>query len=546
MKPRIPPSPTLVSGRTAPAVPVPPRHSPGDIAKAVPTTAPGSVRETAAGALTNRVREAVDRHPGPRVRPLPDPAQIVPRASAVATNSRPPLRLAPDAAPSAPRQRMAPACEPEHPRVDPRDEITIPAIPMEPIPRSASSLTVLGPRSMPPEPEGPLFVIDEPMEAGSTDTGSIDTAPAADLPIAPNADRSGLPSTATDATDGPPAPRRETAVAIFDGHLLTASRFLERFPWLLPTASFSIGWLSFFLFQRGEDLARGIAVIALLGWPWLLAENLVGRWLVARSKGRLSVGAVRFVTQQIQQEILFFALPFLFGAMVLEPGQILFVAVAVVIAILVSLDPVYLRRIAPHAGLSSALHAYCTLIAALVVLPVALHLPLDQALPLSLAITGISLLASLPRMLIAAPGNGVRLMGCAALVAAFPLMWAMRAAIPPAGLWVREARITDHIEGLDPGRPITLFETGALHVSGAIAFVAVRAPTGLSQAVVFDWHQEGKLIDRIPAEISGGREAGFRTYSRKQNFPQDSRGNWRVDLRTPQGQLIARRRFRVD
>ena len=90
---------------------------------------------------------------------------------------------------------------------------------------------------------------------------------------------------------------------------------------------------------------------------------------------------------------------------------------------------------------------------------------------------------------------------------------------------------------------VKAFAPGALQASGAVAFVAVRAPTGLSQAVVFDWHQDGRLIDRIPAEISGGREAGFRTYSRKQNFPADSRGNWRVDLRTPQGQLIARMRF---
>lgn len=329
----------------------------------------------------------------------------------------------------------------------------------------------------------------------------------------------------------------------FDAALQTAQRYLDRVPWLLPTASFSIGWLSFFLFQRGEDLARGIALIALLGWPWLLAENLLGRWVVARSKGRLSIGAVRFVTQQIQQEILFFALPFLFGAMVLEPGQMLFVGAAVVIAILVSIDPIYRHRIAPHAGLSSALHAYCTFIASLVVLPVALHMPLEQALPLSMAITAGSLLLSLPRMLMAAPTLKLRLLGCAALTAIFPLMWASRAAIPPAGLWVREARVALHVANLEPGPAVEHFGPGELQASGAVAFVAVRAPTGLSQAVVFDWHREGELIDRIPAEISGGREAGFRTYSRKQNFPAESRGNWRVDLRTPQGQLIARMRF---
>lgn len=342
-------------------------------------------------------------------------------------------------------------------------------------------------------------------------------------------------------TDAPPAPASRTALRIE-----AISRFLDRYPWLLPAVSFSIGWLSFFLLQRGENLARIIAVVALIGWPWLFAENLVGRWIVRRSNGRLSATSVYFVTQQIQQEILFFALPFLFGAMVLVPGQMLFIALAVLIAIVISLDPVYFGRIAPHAGLSSALHAYCTFVSALVVLPVALHLPLDRALPLALGITALSLLASLPRMLRAATSARQRLIGCAVLAASFPMIWAMRSWIPPAGLWVREARITDRIEQLEPGPRIRKLDANTLHATGLSAFVAVRAPIGLSQAVVFDWHHRGKLIDRIPAEISGGREDGFRTYSRKQNFPEPAQGRWRVDLRTPEGQLIARLRFVVE
>lgn len=327
--------------------------------------------------------------------------------------------------------------------------------------------------------------------------------------------------------------------------LIRIQRFLDRYPWLLPAASFALGWVGFFLFQRGEALARAVAVIALVGWPWLMAENLLGRWLVARSKGRLSVGAVHFVTQQIQQEILFFALPFLFGASLWTIGHGVFLAVAVAVALVVSLDPIYLRRIAPHAGLSSALHAYCTLMAALVVLPVALHLPLDRALPLALGITALSLLLSLPRMLLAVRGWRWRFAGCAALVLSLGALWGLRGWIPPAGLWVRDARITPLVLALEPGPAVDRFSTETLR-TGVAAFVAVRAPVGLSQQVVFDWRQDGRSVDRIPAQISGGREAGFRTYSRKENFPADPRGRWRVDLRTPDGQLIARMRFRVE
>ncbi|WP_420467504.1 DUF5924 family protein [Panacagrimonas sp.] len=354
------------------------------------------------------------------------------------------------------------------------------------------------------------------------------------------------PAAAPAPAPEPPHPPLATTASRAQRLLERAEVFLDRFPWLLPSASFLLGWVGFFLFQRGEALARGVAIIALVGWPWLLAENLLGRWVVARSKGRLSISAVRFVTQQIQQEILFFSLPFMFGATLLVPGHIVFMAFAALVALAVSLDPIYLHRIAPHAGLSSALHAYCTLIAALVVLPIVLHLPLDQALPMALGITALSLLLSLPRMLLAVSTWKLRMIGCVALVAAFGLMWGLRGLIPPAGLWVRDARIAHYVDGLEPGPSVQRMTVDTLRAQGASAFVAVRAPVGLSQAVVFEWRQHGESVDRIPALISGGREEGFRTYSRKENFPADPRGRWRVDLRTPDSQLIARMRFVVE
>lgn len=322
-------------------------------------------------------------------------------------------------------------------------------------------------------------------------------------------------------------------------------RLHTRLPWLLPLISFAIGWLSFFLFQRGEALARFIALVALIGWPWLLLENVLGRLVTSRSNGKLSIGAVRFVTQQIQQEILFFALPFLIGATQLHAGQIFFSGSAIALAIALTLDPIYLHRIAPHRGLSTAVHGYCTFIAALVVLPVALHMPLDEALPLSLLITSVTLLLCLPRMLLSTEQWRWRLLGSAALIISLVLLWTARSAIPAAGLWVMDARVTHSVVEREPGAVIKTIDEASLHAQGAYAFVSVRAPAGLSQHVVFEWRHEGQVLDRIPADISGGRKEGFRTYSRKENFPEDSVGQWRVDLLTPQGQLIARLRFRV-
>jgi hypothetical protein len=50
----------------------------------------------------------------------------------------------------------------------------------------------------------------------------------------------------------------------------------------------------------------------------------------------------------------------------------------------------------------------------------------------------------------------------------------------------------------------------------------------------------------LATPVQGGRLGGFRTYSRKTDFPPDARGSWTVDVVTAAGQLIGRVRFRVD
>ena len=341
----------------------------------------------------------------------------------------------------------------------------------------------------------------------------------------------------------PPDPLPPSASRRFDRLL----GFLNRHPLLLPIGSFAFGIGSFLLVQRGERMAQFMAVIALLGWPWLLAEGALGRWIAHHSRGRLPVATARFLTQQAQQELLFFSLPFLFTAMQPVPGQMVFVVLAALLAVASALDPVYWHRIAPNAALSMGFHAGCTFVAALVILPIATHLPVETALPIAFAITAVTMLIGLPRLIRNADdprSRQRRLVYAAVVMGLLGSGWLLRAAIPPAGLWVRDARIASSIDGYMPG-PIVKDLQQADLASGLIAFVAVRAPQGLSQAVIFEWWHDGQIVDRIPAQISGGREAGFRTYSRKLNFGEAPAGHWRVDLRTPQGQLIARRVFEV-
>jgi hypothetical protein len=72
----------------------------------------------------------------------------------------------------------------------------------------------------------------------------------------------------------------------------------------------------------------------------------------------------------------------------------------------------------------------------------------------------------------------------------------------------------------------------------------IRAPAGLTQQVIFEWHHGGD-VERISETIHGGSTSGWRAFSRKKIFPVDPVGAWIVDLLTPQGQLLKRLRFEI-
>jgi hypothetical protein len=320
------------------------------------------------------------------------------------------------------------------------------------------------------------------------------------------------------------------------------SRILERAPWLVPVISFCTGVIGFVMVKRGADLARPMAVVVLAGWLWLLIEPVIRRYLESRKSGAGKFVS-NFLTQSLQQEVLFFSLPFLAGAMQRDAGQMAFVAIAALAALLTALDPLYERWVAARAATRLLFHAYCSLIAAVVVVPMVVHLSLEDALPLALGGVGLWLLLTSPMSLRSLRSSRHRLIWVACSVLAPLVVWFMRAHVPPAGLAVTQAVITQSIADLTPGPAVRSLTTEDL-ARGIVAFAAIRAPRGVAQSIVFEWRHRD-AVERIPSEIRGGNDSGWRTYSRKQVFPADPTGRWVVDVKTPQGQLLKRMQFTV-
>ena len=80
-------------------------------------------------------------------------------------------------------------------------------------------------------------------------------------------------------------------------------------------------------------------------------------------------------------------------------------------------------------------------------------------------------------------------------------------------------------------------------------FSSIFSPTNLNTQIIHDWqfydelNKSWRSLNKINLSIVGGRDGGFRTYSIKTvNTP----GLWRVDVKTLQGQLIGRIKFKVE
>lgn len=134
--------------------------------------------------------------------------------------------------------------------------------------------------------------------------------------------------------------------------------------------------------------------------------------------------------------------------------------------------------------------------------------------------------------------------------------------IPPIPLSLKEIGIYHTVERTKSGEYRVTFEKAPWYAFGQktsavfhrqenapiYAFSSVFAPTRLSTEVVHRWvyfdERKDKWVDSmvIGFPISGGRQNGFRGYSRKETIPP---GKWRVDVETLRGQVIGRFSFEV-
>jgi hypothetical protein len=343
-----------------------------------------------------------------------------------------------------------------------------------------------------------------------------------------------------EAAARPPGPRPLNAA------LQRLLAWLERHRLLLAVASFALGATSFVLVGRREHLAQWIAMALVLNWVLIVLEGVIGRWLSRWSWARLSPLALRYGTQAVHQQTFFFCLPFLLSTTSWSSGQAVFTTVAVAAALATMWDPLYYGYIAPRPALHLALHGFAMYLAMLVVPPLLWHLSTTRSLALASVALGLLSLPSHASLIAPQRRRGwLVLIGASAWLGL--LSWLARPWVPPATLWLGQGVISAEVDADQraPGAGLSTVGAAVLHSNGLCAFTAIHAPRGLREQIYHRWMFRGQETSRVPLQIAGGREQGYRAWSCKHNFPDDAAGHWTVQVVTDGGQLIGELRFRV-
>ncbi|MBX8539305.1 DUF2914 domain-containing protein [Pseudomonas cichorii] len=321
---------------------------------------------------------------------------------------------------------------------------------------------------------------------------------------------------------------------------------IRRYPGVIAAGGFISGIGSFILVDRQAGLATWIAVVMLISWLWLMIENSVVRLFSKKFGREIPQGLLRYGTQLIHQESLFFVLPFFFVTTTWNSGQLVFTALLGAAGLISIIDPLYYKWLAPRRWLFMALHTLTLFAALLTALPIILNLTTSESYKLAL---GIAMLLSFPSLASSFPINtwrrGVAVI--AVTLAVGSAGWLLRSWVPPATLWLTEVAISTDFDNKNrtPGESIKQISATQLRRDGLYAYTAINAPRGLEERIYHVWRRDGQEVERIALDIHGGRKEGYRAWTHKQNFPKDVVGRWQIRVLTEDGQMIGVLRFEV-
>ncbi|MDP2636572.1 MULTISPECIES: DUF5924 family protein [unclassified Pseudoalteromonas] len=321
---------------------------------------------------------------------------------------------------------------------------------------------------------------------------------------------------------------------------------MQQRPGLLAVFAFCSGVASYLLVERKESFSQIIAILLLISWVWLIVDN----WLRDKVEQRFGVAVspnfMRFALQMVQQESLFFALPFFLAVTSWNHPQAVFTSLIILCAFISVVDPLYYKKLAKHSILFTVFHNFALFVVILVTLPILLNLTTSQSLTIALITSVICTLPSLGNLMPNARWWRFPLL-VLLLSALSAGLWQLRSWVPPAALRLTDITVSHQVD-IAQRKPIgnvKQLDVNTLRQEGLYSWTAVKAPRGLNEKIFHVWILNNQVVERIALDITGGREQGYRAWTHKMNFPVDSVGKWQVHVVTESGQLIGLAKFNV-
>lgn len=326
-----------------------------------------------------------------------------------------------------------------------------------------------------------------------------------------------------------PARRTDTVGAVYDR--------------VSPWTSLAFGVLATSLLPYGMSYAPVAATLVLLAWA---LAAVLARWLPEPEEGppesrghyllrRFTI----YAAANLFQNVLFFLVPVWFRSATWSSVNAVFPLLLAGLAVFSCFDVAYRRWVLDRPltrALVSALVFFAALVPALTVFFTAsprVYTALAGALATLVAVGSLVILQrpwrtrSVAALLAACAASVIGLTGASP--------W-----LPPVPVDGRQAGAGTAIQQRELVGAAERFEAG---VEKVVARFAVAAPPGYEQPIRFVWSHDGEPVgEPLPARIRGGREGGFRTWTRHK---APGPGAWRVDLETDAGQLIGRVDFTV-
>jgi hypothetical protein len=316
---------------------------------------------------------------------------------------------------------------------------------------------------------------------------------------------------------------------------------------LLPWISLVTGSVGALTMDRGPRHARLVAIGAVVVWLTLIALHWLSRLdqeTIGPRKRRvlqLARSSSLLATQSLVQLALFFALPFYVQAASLRSWHLLFLVVLGGLSAASLWDPLT-EWLLQHRWLAPLLLGVASFAALDVVLP-GLGMSTQQSLWVAAgtAVVGVATLTaaashreqrwrrSFRALRIALLLPAALALGGARIVPAAPL----RLVRIELGTQLAEHWVVDPVQQLSAA-PERLY-----------CATAIGSPVGVKDTLFHVWHKDAAPYGRIELAFSGGRAAGYRTFSRVAPRAAAPDGEYRCSVETAAGQVLGSRSVRV-